>query len=75
MSPGTVSDLNQKIYGKIEAWRSRPIENEHAYVYPGGIWLKRSWGGEIKNADTLVGIGVNQFGDREVPTEAADAAV
>ncbi len=26
VSPGTVSDLNQKIYGKIEEWRMRPIE-------------------------------------------------
>jgi len=66
VSPSTVSDLNQKIYGKIEAWRSRPIENEHAYVYLDGIWLKRSWGGEIKNVAVLVAIGVNQYGDREV---------
>ena len=66
VSPSTVSDLNQKIYGKIETWRSRPIENEHAYVYLDGIWLKRSWGGEIKNVAVLVAIGVNQYGDREV---------
>lgn len=66
VSPSTVSDLNQKIYAKIEAWRTRPIENEHAYVYLDGIWLKRSWGGEIKNVAVLVAIGVNQYGDREV---------
>jgi len=28
VSPGTVSNLNQKIYGQIEAWRHRPIEGE-----------------------------------------------
>ena len=28
----TVSDLNQKIYKHIEAWRSRPIEGEHPYI-------------------------------------------
>ena len=32
-SPSTVSDLNKKIYGTIEAWRNRPIEGEHPYVY------------------------------------------
>ena len=26
VSPSTVSDLNKKIYGTIEAWRNRPFE-------------------------------------------------
>ena len=33
VSPATVSDLNKKIYGAIEAWRNRPIEAEHPYVF------------------------------------------
>src|SRR6478735_3820059 len=45
VSPSTVSDLNKKIYGTIEAWRNRPIEGEHPYVYLDGIVLKRSWAG------------------------------
>jgi len=32
VSPSTVSDLNKRIYGTIEAWRNRPIEGEHPYV-------------------------------------------
>jgi putative transposase len=43
VSPSTVSALNQKIYDQIEAWRTDPIEGEHAYVYLDGLWLKRSW--------------------------------
>src|ERR1700741_3448732 len=35
--PSTVSDLNKKIYGTIEAWRNRPIEGEHPYVYLDGM--------------------------------------
>ena len=66
VSGSTVSELNQKIYARIEAWRTRPIENEHAYVNLDGIWLKRSWGKKIKNVAVLVAIGVNQQGDREV---------
>ena len=27
LSPGTVSNLNKKIYAQIEAWRMRPIES------------------------------------------------
>ena len=29
VSSSTVSELNQKIYGKIEEWRMKPIEDEH----------------------------------------------
>src|SRR3954471_19991061 len=66
VSPSTVSELNQKIYGQIEAWRNRPITGEHAYVYLDGIWLKRSWGGEVKNVAVLVAIGVSADGHREI---------
>lgn len=66
VSPSTVSELNQKIYSKIEAWRNRPIEGRHAYVYLDGIWLKRSWGGEVKNVAVLVAVGVDADGYREM---------
>lgn len=66
VSPSTVSELNQKIAVQIEEWRNRPITGEHAYVFLDGIWLKRSWGGEVKNVSILVAIGVNQDGFREV---------
>ena len=62
VSPSTVSDLNKKIYGTIEAWRNRPIEGEHPYVYLDGIVLKRSWAGEVRNVSLLVAIGVNDRG-------------
>src|SRR5271154_3204789 len=66
ISPSTVSELNQKIYGQIEVWRNRPIEGEHVYIYLDGIWLKRSWGGEVRNVAVLVAIGVTSDGHREI---------
>ena len=66
VSPSTVSDLNQKLYGKIEEWRNRKIEGKHPYVYLDGLWLKRSWGGEVTNVSVLVAIGVAEDGFREV---------
>ena len=45
VSPGTVSNLNKKIYGQIEAWRNQPIEGEQPYLYLDGIVLKRTLGG------------------------------
>lgn len=66
VSPGTVSNLNKKIYVQIEAWRNKPIEGVHPYVYLDGIVLKRSWAGEVRNVSLLVAFGVNQEGYREI---------
>ena len=66
VSPSTVSDLNQKIFERVEAWRNRPVEKGYPYVFVDGLWLKRSWGGEIQNISVLVAIGVNRDGYREV---------
>ena len=66
VSPSTVSQLNQQLYERIEAWRNRPIEGQFAYVSLDGIWLKRSWGGEVKNVAVLVPIGVDQESFRQV---------
>jgi putative transposase len=66
VSPATVSRLNKKIYATIEAWRNRPIEGEHPYVYLDGTALKRSWGGEVRNVSVLVAVGVNHEGYREI---------
>ena len=65
-SASTVSEMAQKLYAQIEAWRNRRIEGAHAYVYLDGIWLKRSWGGEVRNVAVLIAIGVDQEGYREV---------
>src|ERR1700742_558839 len=66
VSPSTVSELNQKIAATIEAWRNRPIEGEHPYLYLDGIVLKRSWAGEVRNVSLLVAISVNAEGYREI---------
>ena len=66
VSPGTVSNLNKKIYEQITAWRNKPIKVAQPYVYLDGIVLKRSWAGEVRNVSLLVAIGVNQEGYREV---------
>ncbi len=66
VSSSTVSALNKKIYGKIEEWRMQPIEGEHPYVFVDGIYLKRSWAGEVQNVSVLVAVGVNEDGYREI---------
>jgi transposase-like protein len=61
-----VSDLNQKIYKQIEEWRQQPLVGDFPYVFLDGLWLKRSWGGEVKNVSVLVAIGVAQSGYRQI---------
>jgi len=66
VSPSTVSNLNKKVYGRIEKWLNEPIEDQFVYVFLDGIWLKRCWAGEVKNVSVLVAIGVDQYGYRQV---------
>jgi transposase-like protein len=61
-----LSDLNQKIYGKIDEWRERLLVGNFPCVFLDGLWLKRSWGGEVKNLSVLVAIGVAQSRYREI---------
>ena len=56
----------RKTLDTSEAWRNRPIERGHPYVYLDGIVLKRSWPGEARNVSLLVAIGVNSEGYREI---------
>lgn len=66
VSPGTVSNLNKKAYAHIEEWRTRPLSGNYPYVYVDGVFLKRSWGGEIQTVSILVAIGVDNDGYREI---------
>ena len=66
VSPGTISNLNKKVYAKIEEWRNQAIKDEFPYVYLDGIVLKRSWAGDVSNVSVLVAIGVNSDGYRKI---------
>jgi putative transposase len=66
VSPATVSNLNKKVYGRIEKWLNVPIQGQYPYVFLDGLWLKRSWAGEVKNVSVLVAIGVDGHGYRQV---------
>jgi putative transposase len=66
VSPGTISELNKKVYVHIDAWRNRLLKGNYPYVYLDGIYLKRNWGGEYENVAVLVAMAVNEEGYREV---------
>ena len=66
VSASTISNLNEKAFEQVEAWRNRPLELAYPYVYIDGIYLKRSWGGSFENIAVMVAIGVNERGYREI---------
>ena len=66
VSASTVSELNKKLYIRLEEWLARPIAGEHAYVFLDGMWLKRTWGGEVESVSVLIAIGVDERGFRQV---------
>lgn len=66
VSPGTISNQNKKVYSQIEEWRNRKLEDKYPYVYLDGIYLKKTWGSEVRNISILIAIGVNSDGYREV---------
>jgi transposase-like protein len=66
VKPSTVSDLNKKIYKRIDKWRNRKIVGQYPYVFLDGIWLKRSWGGEVHNVAILVALAVDERGYRTI---------
>ena len=50
----------------FDVWKISPkLSRDYPYVYVDGVYLKRSWGGEIQNVSVLVAIGVSQDGCRE----------
>ncbi|GGB64025.1 hypothetical protein GCM10011316_39810 [Roseibium aquae] len=50
VSLGTVSNLNKKIYAKIDEWRHRPIEADHTYVFVDCIVIR-----DIRRRTRVVG--------------------
>jgi transposase-like protein len=61
---GKVRAAVEDVLNDIEEWRIAPFEGGHPYVYLDGIWLKRAWGGEVRNVSLLVAVGVNRDGFR-----------
>ena len=66
VSAGTVSNLNERAFESVEAWRTRPLSGGYPYLFVDGIYLKRSWGGSYENVAVMVAIGVNSEGRREI---------
>jgi len=66
VSASAMSELNKKVYERLEEWRNRPLEKKYPYVYLDGMVMNRRWTGEVSHFSVLVAVGVNEDGVREV---------
>ena len=66
VSAGTVSNLNEKAFESVDAWRTRPLSGSYPYLFVDGIYPKRSWGGSYENVAVMIAIGVSSEGRREI---------
>jgi putative transposase len=78
ISKSEVSRLVEEIDGRVNAFLSRPLEGEWPYVWIDATYVKVREGGRIVSTATIIAVGVNTDGRREVlgvATGASEAEV
>ena len=66
ISKSQVSRLCEEIDGRVKEFLSRPIEGSWPYVWIDATYVKTREGGRIVSVATIVAVGVNTDGRREV---------
>lgn len=66
ISKSQVSELTKKLDGDLEAWRTRPLQKEYAYIIVDAIYEKVRQGGRVVSRANLVAMGVGTDGHREI---------
>jgi putative transposase len=78
ISKSEVSRLVEEIDGRVNAFLSRPLEGEWPYLWIDATYVKAREGGRIVSTATIIAVGVNTDGRREVlgvATGASEAEV
>jgi putative transposase len=66
ISKSQVSRLCEEIDGKVKAFLDRPIKGDWPYLWIDATYLKVRRGGRIVSVATIIAVGVNTDGRREV---------
>ena len=66
ISRSHVSDLTKLLEEELEQWRTRPLKNDYAYIQLDATYQKVREGGRVTSVATLIAIGINRNGMREV---------
>src|SRR4051812_21698136 len=78
ISKSEVSRLVEEIDGRVNAFLTRPLEGEWPYLWIDATYVKAREGGRIVSTATIIAVGVNTDGRREVlgvATGASEAEV
>jgi transposase-like protein len=78
ISKSEVSRLVEEIDGRVNTFLARPLEGEWPYVWIDATYVKAREGGRIVSTATIIAVGVNTDGRREVlgvATGASEAEV
>jgi transposase-like protein len=78
VSKSEVSRLVEEIDGRVNAFLTRPIEGQWPYLWIDATYVKAREGGRIVSTATIIAVGVNTDGRREVlgvATGASEAEV
>ena len=78
VSKSEVSRLVEEIDGRVNAFLTRPLEGEWPYLWIDATYVKAREGGRIVSTATIIAVGVNTDGRREVlgvATGASEAEV
>ena len=70
ISKSQVSRLCEEIDGRVKEFLNRPIEGAWPYVWIDATYVKVREGGRIVSVATIVAVGVNTDGRREVSGKA-----
>ena len=74
MSKSEVSRLVEEIDGRVNAFLNRPIEGEWPYLWIDATYIKAREAGRIVSTATIIAVGVNTDGRREVLGVATGAS-
>lgn len=66
VSPTTISKITDKVWGLVEAWQNRPLDQIYAIVYLDAIHVKLRREGKIDNVAVYNVLGVNLEGRKDV---------
>jgi putative transposase len=66
VSKSQVSRLVEEIDGRVNAFLARPLEGEWPYLWIDATYVKARDGGRIVSTATIIAVGVNTDGRREV---------
>src|SRR3954465_1030613 len=74
ISKSEVSRLVEEIDGRVNAFLARPLEGEWPYLWIDATYVKAREGGRIVSTATIIAVGVNTDGRREVLGVATGAS-